>query len=344
MSSYTFRRCQLDDVDNLLNFIRLYWNQNHIFLKSKILFDFQHFNKLTSDYNFLIAIFNETNEIHGILGIIPLFHYDPNLIKYNEAWGGIWKVREDVKNKELPKIGSILFQHFDIFRSHGSVGMSKVAQILHKFKKYEVSNLNQYFFLNKQIDNFNIATIPSNYLFPKVRALKYKSSINKINNLQNLQNEKLFTPYYPKKSINYLINRFLLHPLYKYSFLGIYNDLNKLQGIFVTRNINIYKSKVIRIVDFYGDLSNVQDLSYYFQILLEEEKAEYIDILNFGIDEQIFYNIGFEKLDQKSNIIIPNYFEPFVKQNIELNCAYRSNDEYVFFKADADQDRPNLFI
>ena len=44
----------------------------------------------------------------------------------------------------------------------------------------------------------------------------------------------------------------------------------------------------------------------------------------------------------KDDIIIPNYFEPFVRENIEINCAFRSQLDYIIFKADADQDRPSI--
>jgi len=44
------------------------------------------------------------------------------------------------------------------------------------------------------------------------------------------------------------------------------------------------------------------------------------------------------------NLIIPNYFEPFKRINIDLNYAYKDlkKDSPVrLFKADGDQDRPN---
>ncbi len=93
----------------------------------------------------------------------------------------------------------------------------------------------------------------------------------------------------------------------------------------------------------YGRLENFGSLIEQFHVIMNAENAEYIDILNFGIAEKIFYKLGFNKLDVKGNIIIPNYFEPFLLENIEINCAYRGTDEYVIFKADSDQDRPSFF-
>ena len=40
--------------------------------------------------------------------------------------------------------------------------------------------------------------------------------------------------------------------------------------------------------------------------------------------------------------IIPNYFEPFVRQNVKFAISYKARFPYVAFKGDADQDRPNV--
>jgi hypothetical protein len=52
--------------------------------------------------------------------------------------------------------------------------------------------------------------------------------------------------------------------------------------------------------------------------------------------------MGFFPLEK--DIIIPHYFEPFLKKNISLDYAYinKTEESYTLFKADGDQDRPNL--
>ena len=49
---------------------------------------------------------------------------------------------------------------------------------------------------------------------------------------------------------------------------------------------------------------------------------------------------GFTRKDPEGQNVIPNYFEPFLQQNIAL--AYVTSEPNVrVCKADADQDRPN---
>ena len=53
---------------------------------------------------------------------------------------------------------------------------------------------------------------------------------------------------------------------------------------------------------------------------------------------------GLVKNSFKNETIIPNYFEPFVKKNINLGWAIKTNKVKItpMFKGDCDQDRPSL--
>jgi hypothetical protein len=81
-----------------------------------------------------------------------------------------------------------------------------------------------------------------------------------------------------------------------------------------------------------------------FQNLLSESSAEYIDFLHIGLDAGVLESGGFTD-KSGTDIIVPNYFEPFCMENIKLEYAFKSIDDSerpVFFKADSDQDRPNV--
>lgn len=55
------------------------------------------------------------------------------------------------------------------------------------------------------------------------------------------------------------------------------------------------------------------------------------------------YEAGFVEVNEEDGNIIPNYFEPFVQENIDIWVDSR-DDNSLFTKADADQDRPNIII
>ena len=68
-----------------------------------------------------------------------------------------------------------------------------------------------------------------------------------------------------------------------------------------------------------------------------------IDLLNYGISEKIFKKLDFSKLDFSSDdIIIPNFFHPFIQRNIKIEFSYISKyEDFTIFRGDGDQDRPS---
>jgi hypothetical protein len=43
-------------------------------------------------------------------------------------------------------------------------------------------------------------------------------------------------------------------------------------------------------------------------------------------------------------LVLPNYFSPFERRNVEIEFAYKVTDDTTpvrLFRADSDQDRPN---
>ena len=99
-----------------------------------------------------------------------------------------------------------------------------------------------------------------------------------------------------------------------------------------------------RIVDYYG----MEDLlSEIISALFEKVKLqgdEFLDFVCHGFDELSLKQAGMRSLNfDSSDVIIPNWFEPLVKENIPVNCI-ADVTTYAFrqCKADGDQDRPSL--
>ena len=342
MSIYSLRVCKEKDKPLLIDFLKKYWQEDHIFVKSDQLFRFQHYNSIKDEYNFILGINNQTNEIDGVIGLIPLSQYDPALAKYDETWAGIWKVRSDVKNDEIGILGLFLFEEFNKHNSSGGLGASNIARKFYKLMKYNMCSLSQYYILNDDCADFKIARIDSPLNKINNVIVESANTIKCIKDITKVVEGSIEGVYYPQKSLIYLLNRFQRHPIYKYSFLGIYDSSNILKTILVTRTIEINDSKVIRIVDVFGSLEELGSLKSQILDILKAESAEYIDIMNYGISSNVFKELGFEQLDVNGDLIIPNYFEPFVQKNIVNHCTYKSANDYVMFKADGDQDRPSI--
>ena len=78
---------------------------------------------------------------------------------------------------------------------------------------------------------------------------------------------------------------------------------------------------------------------------MHEKNHEYIDFLCSGLSSTMMLRAGFIKVND--DVVIPNYFEPFVKKNIFINFFTESSldeENLRIFKADGDQDRPSTSL
>ena len=199
-------------------------------------------------------------------------------------------------------------------------------------------------FLQNKIDDLNKQNI-------KLKFIGNKNFSNQLNKLlksaekKTLNNNKLqiSSSLVPQKSIQYFESRYLAHPIYNYKLFGV-EESNKIIGVIVLRKVFNGSNSALRVVDFLGEPLALNGLYSNFQKLLNDNGSEYIDCYNYGIDESRFYNAGFTKRTKEDDVIIPNYYEPFEKRNVDLHFAFKcdSNYNFVAFKGDSDQDRPNL--
>lgn len=330
MSKYQYGFFKYSEIKELQSFLKLNFKENHIFVNDTTILEWQHLQKNSLNFIFVRNIYSL--ELLGVMGYIPTSHFDSDLEKNKDFWGAIWAVSKDAP----PGIGLSLIKFFNKnFKpiTYASIGISNDAKKIFKALGQNIGTLSQYYFVNPNIKK-NISEI-------KITSQKnYKKSNYFLQEIKSLDKIILKHVYKPTKTINYLINRFQNHPVYKYIFLGIYHE-NNLLSIIVTRKQSVNNHYCFNIVDIYGDLSKISDISSELFNFLQNNNAEYIDCLNYGIDENIFFKLGFTKNNNNVNIL-PLYFEPFLKKNIEIDYAIVSNfDNYVIFKADADQDRPN---
>lgn len=340
MALYNIRKVRGDEVGKLQEFLDVHWKKGHSLVKSRALLDWQHYDKVNDEYNYFVAVNTETGEFDAIIGFIPLAQYDPALAREGNYWGAIWKIREDVDNNEIHTAGFMLLRKlFKLpnFQSYSAVGISDIAKQIYKVMRLPVFSLSQYYILNEEVSAFHIAKIVDrimpNVIEDKACTLKWKDTVDW--SVVDVQ------PYYkPLKSASYFKKRYSEHPIYKYNFIEMKQN-GVVVAILACRKITIGVSSVIRIVDVLGKLSG----SYYkeFQRILKEQDSEYVDFYNYGIDECVFTTLGFVKNDFDGVNIIPNYFEPFEPCNVKIEVGYKSSyPDYVAFKGDSDQDRPNI--
>ena len=342
MGLYEFKMVPSSEKNKLIKFIDEHWKKGHAIVKSDALLKFQHYDATKKQYNFIVAENMETREYDALVGFIPVAQYDTSLLEHGNYWGAIWKCREDVQNSEINNaafyIWKCLFK-LPYFQSYAAIGISEIARQIYIASRMNLGHLSQYYILNDKIDDYKIAgNVSFNHLAPPSQPTTSQYEVKWIT-LDEIP-PYIQPAYKPTKSIAYFKQRYGNHPIYQYKYLGIYNK-DRFVAILACRIVEANQSKCIRVMDVLGKLEG--NIYQPLKEILYNAQAEYIDIMNYGIDKNIFIQMGFSELDVNGALIIPNYFEPFEQRNVRINLAYKAQfDGFVAFKGDSDQDRPNI--
>ncbi len=332
--SYIISRAHLNDTIEIMQFMDDVWRKGHIlsYHKELFLYEFQDGEKL----NFIITK-NDENKIVGLFGFIP-YNYSNN----PDIAGSLWKVDPKVK---APLLGMQMREYFkknithDFFAAPGAGLQTKsIYQVL----KMNWNRMEHYYIANSVIEEFKICKNPQ---LQNINPIQDKSiKFEKVTDKTILDNFRFMgEEIVPRKDKQYFKKRFVNYPIYKYDIYSLSND-GVIKNLIVCREVEAEGHYAYRIVDFYGSELFMREIASFFYRLILEKKYEYIDFVSFGFDQNHLLDAGFTLLDfYNTQTTIPNFFEPFVQQNIPVYCVSdKSKKRFRQCKADGDQDRPNF--
>ena len=216
----------------------------------------------------------------------------------------------------------------------------KTNGVISQYLGYQTNKLKHYYRLN-DLTSYRIAKVngkeilevnPSNYTLVKVETF---DEVEKIVDDTVLKKKK------PFKNLRYLKERYFMHPIYKYDAYAIYDAEGKSRALFILREVECNGSKMAKIVDFLGEDKELAHISQPLDELIRNRQYEFIDFYCHGLEHEIMTQAGFSLRDEKDENIIPNYFEPFLQQNVEIYFLCDSDEEVYVYRGDGDQDRPS---
>ncbi|WP_431204216.1 hypothetical protein ACQ86E_03555 [Bradyrhizobium betae] len=326
-----------------MDFIRDYWSKTHVLARSEALMDWQHRDEANRRYNF-IAARNGEGQIVGILGFILASRYDATLAgEHDTLWLTTWKVRPDFAHG----LGLLLLRKLDSVmtpRWIGTVGLNLATKGIYQALGYHVDMLPRYYMLNSAMTNFKLVTVP-----PQSATITAPSTGASVRELDRdcfwAATEILgldTSPQVPRKTRAFIHGRYLSHPFYRYCVALITDGPHA--ALCVLRRCEAEGASALRMVDFLGDSAALQRAGTGFQELLQTSGTEYIDFFCSGLQSEL-EAAGFQRLPpaKDATIVLPGYFEPFERSNVELAFSLRGpGDMRIVCKGDADQDRPNL--
>lgn len=338
---YEIRLAKRRDIDDIMKFIHDYWRKDHIMARDRKLFEYEFVDG--EKVNFVIAIDRQTQNIEGIFGFLYCSHAADQTKR--DIWGSMWKVIDNHNN--IPFLGIELARRVFTLtgcRTHIGNGANPNTTIPLRriFFGDKVAKMKQYYYLNTEIEEFQIALIKEKNSMdfiindnPTVM-VEFKS-IDDVKRSFDIESIDAI----PYKDDWYINKRFFNHPYYKYNVYGVLDETRKVDALIMIRSIECNGSKVLRIVDYIGNQSLFSKLGKEFAKLINIKGYEYIDFYTFGFNEEFILSAGFKLRTADDPNIIPNYFEPFVRENADIWVHYNIDDT-TFFKADGDQDRPNI--
>ena len=330
MSDFEIRFAVATDTDDIMNFIKDHWKEQHILAQNKDFFLYEYRNG--DNINFAIAKDKNTNELVGVCGFIK----NTEQREGSDVWGSLWKV---VKTTN-PTIGVQVLEYINNNsggRTFSACGIAEKTLGIYYFLGFRTGKLQQFYRLNDK-PHYQVAIV-TDKIIPAFNSEKNNKLVakNDFDGLDFLWNarQKLRLPYKDKW---YLEKRYCNHPKYSYKMLTI----DATESLLIAREVNHNNTKVLRIVDFIGNENDLNYIGEAIQQLIDSNDYEYIDFYCEGIEASILENSGFKYRDASDLNVIPNYFEPFVAENIDIHFFTNTNEKIYIFKGDGDQDRPNF--
>jgi hypothetical protein len=337
--------CSKDEAPSLCQYLQKYWASDHVLATDRALLDWQHFDASQNRYNYILAWSSDDALPAGILGFIPTARYDAKLIHRNTLWLALWSVREDVRvgGLGIRLLNAVLrSQPHEAF---GTIGISRATEALLRAFGCTAGVMNHHYMPVAQRTEFAILKPSGASLAPADRAGVTLVPLRRdeVMGLEGRLQIDDRAAMKPAKSAVYFANRYFSHPSFNYTVWALKRGARVI-GLMASRLAHASGSRAFRIVDYFGPPDGLVGCYDALQHQLRLQDAEYADLLNFGLPVEYMNRAGFLLKDQDGEAIVPDYFEPFERRNVIKRFVFKppAGAEFVLFKADADQDRPNF--
>lgn len=330
MNDVIFRLSHSTERKNICAFLKKHWDSEFSVVQSKSLFDFLYRDE-NDNITFVLALRND--EIVGTMGLIV---YDAFMDLSKDAFLTLW-----VSSEQSSGVGLKLLQFIQTleFRSLSSVGVRPEVLPFYKLFGYQSGMMQHHFILNREKTIFkifhgNASLLPTIDIDIDVEGF----SLTEDNDLREIDVLAFEDTKQIQKTPKYLAHRYKQHPYYQYRIFKLIDVESNTKAIAVARCVEANDSSVMRWVDWIGDIELFPIFSYLAGKIMFEEGHEYADIYSVNIPARLL-DLSWFISRKKHDIIIPNFFEPFIQKNEDKYYITSLQSPYLF-KGDGDADRP----
>lgn len=333
MSKFILRHATLADEQNIITFLNTYWGSAHPLVNNKDFFNYYY--KTENTLQFCLA--TDEEGIAAVCGYILTNEYpEPDL------WVSIWCARKNAKGAGLELMSEM--KALTGCRVIACNNIRENTMAFYTFLGYTALRLPHCYRLADK-DVYTVAQIKNKQILP-VTMYEDAPTLSLISSATILKEQ--YTPdasLLPYKDIWYIARRYFAYPMQemqKYMVYGVQEHNGTISALLVTRIVLVENIPVLRIVDYIGKPTAFGRLGVAIGGLMQETSAEYVDMYCYGISEEILNSAGFVLRERGDENIIPNYLNPPLYENTEYFFFTSQTDGFTMFKADGDQDRPNI--
>lgn len=313
---------KIEEIDEIMSFIDKEWRKDHILARDKSFFQWMYVKG--EKVHFVVS--RNGGVIDGILGFVP---YDDG---YGQLALAVWRALKSSDGMIGMSMLSFIEKelHPKVIATPGINPVTTTA--IYKYFKHDVGKMNHFYRLAKRNDFF----IP--IINDDIQAKAFDKPSVEVKEIKTFEeyarlNMKL-SENAIKKDAWYIRRRYFEHPVFEYLHYIVGDRMDV-----ILREQEVCGHKCLRIVDILGDYDMLVEFTYKLDELLTAGNYEYADCYVTGIDGRIWKNAGWIDVEETNNII-PNYFAPFERKNIDLYYSCKPHGT-VIFRGDGDQDRPN---
>lgn len=323
MAELEYRLARPNEAQAIVAFMDAHWGSNHPILHYPEYFSY--YFETGEGLNFALAL--EAGEICAVCG------YTPCNKAGTEIWISLWQAARKKNGAGLELMSRML--QLTGAKKMSCNNIREETQVFYQFLGYETGELHQYYRLALQ-NTYKVACPETAQPLPVNSELCYVKL-----DWEEIEKDFEVPVACPQKDFWYLKHRYQDFPGYEYEFYGL-KEGRRILSLLVVRVNPVEDATVLRIVDFLGSEQHFSRLGGTLDFLLKKYQAEYIDCYCAGISEGALQAAGLSLRKRGSKTILPNYLNPPVNHNTDYFYFTSDAENFRMFKADGDQDRPNL--
>lgn len=319
------RRIPLSEKHLIVDFLNENWGSIHPLVNNEIMFNYYYVDgDMTNFY-----VWEENASILAVCGYIKCSNQENC-----DIWISIWCAKKGKNGVGLQLMGAM--KELTGAQTMACNNIRENTMPFYRFLGYHPDSLTHWYRLADR-DEYKMAVVNN-----KVIPLSVKSESVSIKEIFDIHDaEKCFEisdEFKPHKDFWYINKRYFEYPFYKYHVYAVYDkDICKALVVF---RVNVSdEGFVLRLVDYIGKPEDFALLSGVADELMAEYDCEYCDMYSFGVDGG---KAGFVERKKDDENIIPNYLNTLWQKNIDYFFFTTDAENFMMFKADGDQDRPNL--